>query len=436
MLETNIANLSRPRRPLIRSSEATRRTGTANSAPNLQTKVSILDLNFLVAEDQSVQRMVLVTMLRSLGVQNVAEASDGRSGLDIIRNAIPAIDIAIIDLNMPGMDGMELIRHLAHGGAPVSIILASALDRPLIAAVEKMTAAYGLNLLGSLEKPATMDKLRHLISRHDSRDASAYNESDSCQRSSNFAPDELIEALKNDEFEAFFQPKIELATGQIAGAEALARWRHPSLGIIAPYAFIGQLEERGLIDDLTWLMLKKGAAMCRNCRAAGIDTTVSVNLSLKSLNHPRLADVVTDIVRRSDVEPVNIILEVTETSAMSHAPEVLENLARLRMRGFGLSIDDYGTGYSSMQRLAHIAFSELKIDQSFVKNAANHHSSRMILESSIEMAKKLDIAAVAEGVETKEDSSLLSTLGCDFGQGHFFAKPMDAELYMHWIRHR
>jgi EAL domain-containing protein (putative c-di-GMP-specific phosphodiesterase class I)/ActR/RegA family two-component response regulator len=397
------------------------------------SKISISNLNFLVVEDQSVQRTVLVTMLRNLGAKTVGEASDGHSGLDIIQNASPMIDIAIIDLHMPGMDGMELIRHLSHSRAAVSIILASALERPLIAAVEKMTAAYGLTLLGSLQKPATTDELRSLISRHHPGGASADDESDSYRRLSHFTRQELVAALNNEEFEPFFQPKIQLATGEVAGAEALARWRHPKLGIVAPYAFIGVMEEEGLIDDLTWLMLRKGGAMCRHCRAAGIEITISVNLSLSSLNHQGLADFVTDIVHSSDVEPVNIVLEVTETSAMSHSPAVLENLARLRMRGFGLSIDDYGTGYSSMQRLSHIAFTELKIDQSFVKNSADDHASRIILESSIDMAKKLNMAAVAEGVETKADWSLLSALGCDFGQGHLFAKPMDAEHYMHWV---
>lgn len=216
--------------------------------------------------------------------------------------------------------------------------------------------------------------------------------------------------------------------------EALARWRHPVHGIVAPYAFIKPLEDNGLIDELTWVMLEKASACCRTWRARGLDATVSVNLSLKSLSDNKLADRIADIVRSLNIEPRHIVLEVTESAAATDVGHALENLARLRMKGFGLSIDDYGTGYSSMQQLTRIAFTELKIDQSFVTNAAKHESARIILESSLDMAKKLQITAVAEGVETQADWDLLRQLGCGLAQGYFIAVPMDASVCMKWIQ--
>ncbi|HVT03669.1 MAG TPA: EAL domain-containing protein [Thermoanaerobaculia bacterium] len=128
-----------------------------------------------------------------------------------------------------------------------------------------------------------------------------------------------------------------------------------------------------------------------------------------------------------------MVLEVTESAAATDVGKALENLARLRMKGFGLSIDDYGTGYSSMQQLTRIAFTELKIDQSFVTKATRHESARVILESSLSMAKKLRITAVAEGVETQQDWDLLRRLDCDLAQGYFIARPMAAEIYLGWI---
>ena len=395
--------------------------------------VPIENLRFLVAEDQAVQRAILVTMLKRLGAKDVAEATDGQTALDIFRNATRRIDIVISDLRMPSMDGMEFIRHLANSGDPVSIILVSALDRSLVESVETMTVAYGINLLGSLEKPATLQKLQTLIDRH--RPPPSVQDKPGTAAHT-YTLEEVAEGLKNDEFEPYFQPKVEMATGRVKGREALARWRHPQHGIVAPYAFIKLLEEHGSIDELTWVMLKKGAAFCHRLHAAGLGTTVSVNLSLRSLNDPRLADFVTEIVRSQNLDSHNMVLEVTETSAMTDLPVALENLARLRMRGFGLSIDDYGTGYSSIQQLARIAFTELKIDQSFVMNATLQNSSNIILASSLDMAKRLKIAVVAEGVETKEDWDLLSGLKCDFAQGYFIAKPMEAEAYLDWARER
>jgi EAL domain-containing protein (putative c-di-GMP-specific phosphodiesterase class I) len=181
-------------------------------------------------------------------------------------------------------------------------------------------------------------------------------------------------------------------------------------------------------------MLRKAAARCSAWRTAGLEMTVSVNLSLKSLGDTQIAERVTDLVRSQNLEPRHVILEVTESAAAAEVGRALENLARLRMKGFGLSIDDYGTGYSSMQQLTRIAFTELKIDRSFVANAARQESVRVILQSSLDMARKLGIHAVAEGVETQADYDLLRRLGCDLAQGYFVARPMDAEAYLRWVR--
>jgi EAL domain-containing protein (putative c-di-GMP-specific phosphodiesterase class I) len=332
---------------------------------------------------------------------------------------------------MPGMDGMEFLRHLGESGFPGSVILTSALDPKLLASVETMAEAYGINLLGAVEKPLTPGKLAPLLDGH----ARAQAKPDRRKTADPaFTLEEIAAGLRNDEFEPYFQPKIELATGEVKGAEALARWRHPQKGIIAPYAFIKPLEDNGLIDELTWIMLAKAAACCSTWRSAGLETTVSVNLSLKSLIDVKIAKHVTELVRSQNLEPRHMVLEVTESAATTDTGKALENLARLRIKGFGLSIDDYGTGYSSMQQLTRIAFTELKIDQSFVANAARQESARVILESSLAMAKKLNITAVAEGVETQADWDLLRQLGCGLAQGYLIARPMEAWAYLDWVR--
>lgn len=389
------------------------------------------NLNYLIAEDHEFQRGALVKMLKGLGAGTIHEAADGREALAVILDPLRPIDIVISDMDMPGMDGMEFIRRVGEAGARASFIVASSLERALIASIAAMARAYGVKLLGVVEKPLTRAKLETLIALH--TPANAQPDGPRVAGPA-FTLEEIAAGLKNDEFEPFFQPKIELATGRIKGAEALARWRHPQKGIVAPYAFIQPLEDNGMIDDLMWIMLRKSAACCSAWRKAGLDGTVAVNLSVNSLADAQLADRVTELVRGQHLKPRHMVLEVTESAATIDVGKALENLARLRLKGFGLSIDDYGTGYSSMQQLTRIAFTELKIDQSFVTNAAGQESARVILESSLGMAKKLNITSVAEGVETQADWDLLRQIGCDLAQGYFIARPMQAVAYLDWVR--
>lgn len=391
--------------------------------------MSLDNLSFLVAEDHEFQRNMLVGMLRNVGAKTIHQATDGHSALNVLKDPACSVDIVISDLEMPGMDGMEFIRNLGETGARVSIILASALERKLLASIETMSEAYGINLLGVIEKPLTPGKLMPLIMRHKPAQTKPARPA-----GPTFSLEEIAAGLKNNEFEPFFQPKIDMATGQVKGAEALARWRHPQHGIVAPYAFIQTLEDNGKIEELTAVMVREAVAFCATWRDAGIEGTVSVNLSVKSLGDVRLADRLTKFVRAQSLDPRHVVMEVTESAVTSEVAHTLENLARLRMKGFGLSIDDYGTGYSSMQQLSRIAFTELKIDQSFVANATTKKSARVMLESSIEMARKLNISAVAEGVESQADWDMLRGLHCDVAQGYFIARPMEAGAYMDWVR--
>ena len=391
--------------------------------------MALTSLKILVAEDHDFQRKVLVRILKNMGASAVHEASDGLGALAILQDPTRPIDIVISDLDMPGMDGMEFVRNLGESGVRVSIILASSLDRKLLASIQAMSEAYGINLLGVLEKPITPEKLFPLIALHQALPGQPPRPTGPV-----FSLEEILDGLQNDEFEPFYQPKIEMATRQVTGVESLARWHHPRHGLVAPYAFIPTLEGCGMIDGLTNTMVQKTVAFRNTWKASGIDGSVSVNLSIKSLADVHTADRLIGFVRSHQVEPRDIVMEVTESALTTDVGHTLENLARLRMKGFGLSIDDYGTGYSSMQQLARIAFTELKIDQSFVANAARQESARVILEASLGMAKKLNISAVAEGVETQADWDMLSQLDCRVVQGFFIARPMPSEEYMDWVK--
>jgi EAL domain-containing protein (putative c-di-GMP-specific phosphodiesterase class I)/AmiR/NasT family two-component response regulator len=396
--------------------------------------MGLSELKFLAVEDHEFQRGMLLKMLARLGATQVSTAADGRAALDIVKASYPTIDIIISDLDMPGMDGLEFMRHLSEARIPVAIILASALESVLLDSVETMTRAYGVKILGVIQKPITIEKLNALIKLH-----VPLTESQSRLGPSALSVtiEEIVQGLANDEFEPFFQPKVLLANRSIKGAEALARWRHPQKGIIAPYAFIGLLEAHNQIDELTWIMLRKSIAFCSEWRAkCHMDVNVSVNVSAKSLADVHFADHVAEIAHDENVDPRNMILEITESAATTDVSHALENLSRLRMKGFGLSVDDYGTGYSSLQQLTRIAFTEIKIDQSFVANAALQQSARIILESSLDMAKKLGISSVAEGVETQDHWDLVRQLGCELAQGYLIARPVAASEFLAWARNQ
>ncbi len=394
--------------------------------------MNIRELSILVVEDDDFQRKMAIKMLRTLEVSSITDVSDGKLALEMIRgeNNVP-VDIVICDLNMPEMDGLEFVRHMGHGHHDISIIIISALGNRLLASAVRMAKMYGVKLLGAVEKPIMLGQLKELLEKFD-RSEVKWQRQPAVTES--FTLDEVLHGIRAKQFEPFFQPKVDLKTGRLVGAEALARWIHPERGVISPYAFIPLLEQSGNIDQLTFMMLEKAAAACRLFHDEGYIHSIAVNLSLVSLDDTTVADRITHVVRNAGLDTRHVILEITETAAMTDVAHALENLARLCMNGFQLSIDDYGTGYSSLQQLTRIAFSELKIDQSFVKDFADNEALRIVVESSIDMAHKLKVKSVAEGVETQQDWDTLKNVGCDTAQGYFIAKPMDMVSFLEFCK--
>jgi EAL domain-containing protein (putative c-di-GMP-specific phosphodiesterase class I) len=387
----------------------------------------IADLRFVVVEDQGFQRWLAGNLLRELGAEFILPAEDGNAALELLVAPDPPIDVVVCDLNMPGMDGMELIRHMGQMRHPASLIVVSAVDKSILGMVELMSREYGVRLLGAVEKPLTSKKLKPLVERHWA-DIGAVVE----HRHAAMTASDMGTALRAGQFEAFYQPKVQMRTGDMKGAEALARWRHPELGLLQPGVFMPTIEADALIDPFTDFILAEAARACRQWRDSGLEMNVSVNLSVASLFDVALADRLTGIVRNAGLDPRYMILEVTESSATRDMARKLENLSRLRMHGFGLSIDDFGTGYSSMDRLSQVPFTELKIDQAFVKTASARPSSRAIVEASLQLARRLGIPAVAEGVETHAEWELMLGMGCETAQGYHVARPMAATDFVEW----
>jgi EAL domain-containing protein (putative c-di-GMP-specific phosphodiesterase class I)/CheY-like chemotaxis protein len=392
--------------------------------------MDIAQLHFLVAEGDQVQRHALADILVHVGVGRITQAPDGHTALRHFSAGItPAVDIAIIDLALPGMDALELIRRLGESQCRAGVIVVGAQTNAVLFSVETMADAYGVNVLGAIGKPVIGSRLVALINNYMQPGEARGAHTPALKLS--FA--EVGQGLQAREFDPFFQPKIELETGQVKGLEMFARWRHPLHGVLGPASFMQALEDNRRVDFLDWTMIEKSVAACRTLHDQGVPISVSINVDQGTLAHPQFMEQISACIERHRIMADYITFEMTESSVLTTDPHFLERLLRLRMKGFGLAIDDYGTGRSNLQLLARIPFSELKIDRSFVDGASKRAAIGTVLRSCLGLARSLDRRSVAVGVETKQDWDFLQSLGCTYAQGYYIAKPMPVEDFPGWL---
>ncbi len=383
----------------------------------------------LIVDDSASQRGYAAKLCRQLGITQIEQASNGREALTLLDALLPPPHLFIVDLEMPTMDGAELLEHLARRKIDIPIIIASSRERVLLNSIEDMGNSVGLNIVGALKKPLQIGELREALSNLDPVETRHH------RRSKHVPIDAatLRAGIEVGEIIVHYQPKVEIRTGNVSGLEALARWQHPTLGLVPADQFIELAEKSDLIHKLTMQVMSQSLFQTAVWNRHGFDLSVAINLSPLLLNRSALVDEIASLQRTHEVPPDHIVLEVTETSLIRELGVALGVLTRLRLRGFGLSLDDYGTGFSSMQQLARIPFTELKIDRSFVHGAHKRESLQVILRSAVQLANALGLSTVAEGVETVEDLRLLQEYGCTIGQGWLFAKPMPAEEIIPWL---
>ncbi|MEF7616315.1 EAL domain-containing protein [Aquincola sp. MAHUQ-54] len=387
----------------------------------------------LVVDDSVVQRQHAAGLCRALGVGEVHEAQHGRDALALLDAMPHPPSLMVIDLEMPVMDGFELIQQMGKRGLRIPFLVASSREGALVRAVEVMAATLGMPLLGGVAKPLTAEVLAGALQGSHEVDARAVAAAVPNAQPP-IAPELLAAALQAGSVVPHYQPKVDIRTGLVRGVEVLARWTDPVLGVVPPDRFIATAEQHGLIHGLTRSILDQSMAQVAHWNARGLVLSLAVNLSPLLLQTPTLVEEISALLAHHGVAAGQLVLEITEGSLVGYDAGTMGLLARLRMRGVGLSIDDYGTGFSSMQQLARIPFTELKIDRSFVHGAHRQAHLRVILQSALEMAGRLGLVSVAEGVETIDDWRLLQEFGCTVGQGFLVARPMVGGALPRWMK--
>jgi len=245
----------------------------------------------------------------------------------------------------------------------------------------------------------------------------------------------LRRAARENELKLYLQPKVNLADGSVCGAEALIRWDHPTLGFLSPQEFVTIAEQSGNIGLISEWVLAAAVRECRLWIEEGIDLPVSVNLSGYDILNPDLPRIILEILREHDLDPAYLMLEITEQALFHDFELATVVLQCLRELGIKISVDDFGTGHSSMARIRNLPVDELKIDKSFVTELPDNRKDVAIVHATIELAHNLGIEVLAEGVESRPAMSWLANMGCERAQGFLISRPMPAETFSQWVDH-
>jgi len=371
----------------------------------------------LIVDDEPDFADVVERVARSCGYEVRGETQPARA---FEHMASWAPTHVVLDLSMPGVDGVTMLRRFASEGCKAKIILVSGVDPRVLDTARRIGLERGLEIAGAIPKPVRMGALRDLLVSLVTPSAALDSEA-------------LARAMTAREMHLVYQPKLSLAGGEVCGFEALLRWRHPVLGPISPLATVAAAEESGIIDSLTMWVAGRALDQLAAWRRAGLPVSVAVNVSPLNLRENDFPDKLEELCRSAGLAPCDVGLEVTETAPMQDMLEAMDVLTRLRLKGFDLSLDDFGTGHSTLVQLHRLPFTELKIDRQFVAECAATGTAAKIVQSMIDLCRNLSLRTVAEGVEDEAIMNHLREAGCDLAQGYFISRPLAAENVAGWL---
>lgn len=344
--------------------------------------------------------------------------------------SIPDGSMMVLDLNMPKMDGIEVMRQMVKTGKLLPLVLVSGYDSGILHSAEQLAKAYSIDIVATLAKPFTFKFFKEIVEKYAEKTEHRLVP----RKALSVTASELGSAILNNQLVLHYQPQIKISSGELTGVEALVRWEHPEHGLIYPDLFIGLAEKSGLIADLTAQVIRMAMDQVLKWKSSQIEIPVSVNISAENITSLSLPEQLSNMLNKHQLEPTMLTLEVTESALMGQLVTSLDILTRLRMKKFHLSVDDFGTGYSSLSQLYRMPFSELKVDKSFVMNMLNDEDAKGIVKICIMLGHELNMRVVAEGVEDFNTFKLLTEMGCDIAQGYHIARPMAAEDILPWIK--
>ncbi|HTE14736.1 MAG TPA: EAL domain-containing protein [Burkholderiales bacterium] len=387
-------------------------------------------LKILVVDDEPFILKLHERTLANLGFNSVTTCASALHALEIIDHAAAPPDLILLDLNMPDMDGVEFVRYLVKRDYPGSLILLSGEDERVLQTAEKLVHAHQIPMLGHMRKPVKREELGNLLQKW-----TPTSKSRQLSPRKIYTAEEVRSAIVGGELVNHYQPMVSLSTGHLIGTETLVRWRHPLDGLVLPFQFIDVAEQNGLIRDLTHVVINNALAQASAWNSEmGLALQTTINVSMDDLGSLDFADYIGEQAAVMGISPQQVTLEVTESQLMQDRHVAFDVLTRLRLKRFRISIDDFGTGHSSLAQLRDIPFDELKIDRGFVHGACIDRTQRAIFNMSVILAKQLNMSIVTEGVEDRADWDFVRRSGCDIAQGYFIAKPMPAEDLRDWIK--
>lgn len=334
------------------------------------------------------------------------------------------VDLAVVDLQMPGTDGFGVLELLKSIGATPAIVLVSGEAADVLRTASDYAKSLGFEVLGSLTKPIDVDRLLALLPRAAAPSAAHGSEDDR-----ELAP-RFPAVPGGGDLQPRFQPQVRLDDGRIVGAEALARWLTPSGHEVSPGRFLPELERSGLMSAFNWWMTNAALAGCSLWRDGGLEVGVSINWNAEMLSEPEALTRLDRLREAAGVPAAAITIELVEGSVVSSEPRALAALGRLRLQGYRIALDDFGCAQNNFDQLVRFPINELKIDRSLVQGAMQWTAERSAVAAICRTATELGIACVAEGIETPDQARLMRDMGCTIGQGYLFAKPMPAAQLM------
>ncbi|WP_434984388.1 EAL domain-containing response regulator [Pseudomonas protegens] len=389
-------------------------------------------LKILVLEEHPFERAIIVRILNHLGHDEVMQASSAVDGLSLLQQR-GAVDLAICNLRINMQDSIDALTFLRDAGERQlirSVVVSNDIANDLQCFVQQAISAMGLELLGYLGKPYNIKFMDSLLRKQLQRrlvrppTVASLQEMPSRQQ--------LLNAIAEQQIRAYYQPKVDLITGAAVSAEVLVRWERDD-EIIQPCEFLYAIEAHGLMDDMFYALLKQGLATLCALRSNGHDFSLALNLHSSQLMNADLVKHIQEALCAHHLSGACLTFELTEEGAVDDSAGPLENLIRLRMLGCGLSIDDFGIGFSSLERLCHLPFNEIKIDGSFVRGMREKPTCKVAIENTLALAASLNMRVVAEGIETSEQRSALLKMGCILAQGYLYAKPMESTDLLLWV---